>query len=62
VTKTFPKTALRATLGIRNAFDKAPPRVTTLALGELDTQGNSAFYSQYDYYGRTFNGSISWEF
>jgi len=62
VTKTFPKTSLRATLGIRNAFDKAPPRVTTLGLGELSTQGNSAFYSQYDYYGRTINGSITWEF
>jgi iron complex outermembrane receptor protein len=62
VTKTFPKTALRATLGIRNAFNKAPPRVSTVNGGQLSTQGNSAFYSQYDYYGRTFNGSITWNF
>ena len=47
---------------MRNAFDEAPPRVTTLSLGELSTAGWSAFYSQYDYYGRTFYGNVSWEF
>ena len=40
--------------GVTNATDEAPPRVTTLGLGELSTQGNSAFYSQYNWPGRAF--------
>lgn len=62
VTKWFDDLNLKAVLGVRNAFDEAPPRVTTLSLGELTTAGWSAFYSQYDYYGRTFYGNLSWEF
>jgi len=62
VTKWFNNLDLKAVLGVRNAFDEAPPRVTTLSLGELSTAGWSAFYSQYDYYGRTFYGNVSWEF
>ncbi|MGK2926745.1 MAG: TonB-dependent receptor plug domain-containing protein [Lysobacterales bacterium] len=62
VTKWFTDTNLKAVLGMRNAFDKEPPRVTTLSLGELSTAGWSAFYSQYDYYGRTFYGNVSWTF
>jgi outer membrane receptor protein involved in Fe transport len=62
VTKWFSDDRFKAVLGVRNAFDEAPPRVTTLGLGELSTAGWSAFYSQYDYYGRTFYGNVSWNF
>ena len=62
VTKWFDALNLKAVLGVRNALDEAPPRVTTLSLGELNTAGWSAFYSQYDYYGRTFYGNVSWDF
>ena len=62
VTKYFKDQSWKAVLGVRNAFDEAPPRVTTLSLGELNTAGWSAFYSQYDYYGRTFYGNLSWNF
>ena len=53
---------LKTTLGIRNLFDKEPPRVTTLNLGELDTTGWAAFYSQYDYFGRTIFFNVTWDF
>ena len=62
VTRHFTQKGVRATLGIRNAFDEEPPRVTTLGLGQLSTAGNSAFYSQYDYLGRRFFLSLSWDF
>ena len=63
VTKWFDSLGLKAVLGVRNAFDKAPPRVTTLGLGELSISGGYVpNYSQYDYYGRTFYGNVSWDF
>ena len=40
-------------IGVSNATDKKPPRLTTLNLGEVSTMGNSAFYSQYNWAGRT---------
>jgi iron complex outermembrane receptor protein len=43
---------LSITAGISNLFDEKPPLVTTLGLGELNTQGTSPLYSQYDFYGR----------
>ena len=54
VTREFKASGLKATLGVANIYDKKPPRVTTLNLGELNTEGNSAFYSQYDWLGRRF--------
>jgi iron complex outermembrane receptor protein len=45
---------MSAVFGVANAFDEEPPQVTTLNLGEIDTQGQSAFYSQYDWLGRRF--------
>jgi outer membrane receptor protein involved in Fe transport len=54
VTRDFEAAGLKATLGVANLFDKEPPQVTTLNLGEIETQGNSAFYSQYDWVGRRF--------
>ena len=62
VSKYFMDRDLKTTLGIRNLFDKEPPRVTTLNLGELDTTGWSAFYSQYDYFGRTIFFNVTWDF
>ena len=54
LTREFKAAGLKATLGVANMFNKNPPQVTTLNLGELNTQGNSAFYSQYDWLGRRF--------
>jgi outer membrane receptor protein involved in Fe transport len=53
-TREFKDSGIKATLGVANLADRKPPQVTTLDLGELDTQGNSAFYSQYDWIGRRF--------
>jgi iron complex outermembrane recepter protein len=61
-TKEFGDTGVMATLGVANAFDKAPPRVTTVNVGELDTQGDSAFYSQYDWLGRRVFMNVSYSF
>ena len=54
VTRDFTTADVKATLGVANLADKKPPQVTTLNLGELDTQGNAAFYTQYDWIGRRF--------
>jgi outer membrane receptor protein involved in Fe transport len=54
VTREFEDWGLTARLGVANVFDEKPPQVTILNLGELDTIGNSAFYSQYDWLGRRF--------
>lgn len=62
VSKYFRDETLKTTLGVRNAFDKDPPRVTTLSLGELQTTGYSAFYSQYDYFGRRVFFNLTWDF
>jgi outer membrane receptor protein involved in Fe transport len=47
--------------GVANVFDKVPPRLTTLNLGEVSTQGNSAFYSQYDWEGRSYFLNVRYE-
>lgn len=62
VQKDFDEEDLSVIVGIANAFDQEPPRVTTLNLGELDTQGNSAFYSQYDWLGRRAFLNVSYDF
>jgi iron complex outermembrane receptor protein len=54
VTREFEDWGLTVLLGAANILDEEPPRVTTLGLGELETVGNSAFYSQYDWVGRRF--------
>ena len=53
---------LRARVGVSNVFDENPPRLTTLNLGEVSTVGNSAFYSQYDWFGRRFFVNFTQEF
>jgi outer membrane receptor protein involved in Fe transport len=61
-TYNLPDTGLVATVGVANAFDEAPPRVTTLNFGEVNSIGNSAFYSQYDWLGRRFFLNAKYEF
>jgi outer membrane receptor protein involved in Fe transport len=39
------------TVGVRNIFDTAPPRITAVG---FNTIGNAPLYSGYDYTGRTF--------
>lgn len=61
VTRSFENAGVRAVLGVANAFDRKPPQLTTLNLGEVDTVGRSAFYSQYDWLGRRFYLNLIWE-
>ncbi len=42
---------LEMVLGVANLFDERPPQVTTIGTS-VSTQGDSAFYSQYDWRGR----------
>jgi iron complex outermembrane recepter protein len=54
---------LKAIVGVSNLMDEAPPRVTTLATdATVETVGNSAFYSQYDWYGRRYFVNLTMEF
>jgi iron complex outermembrane recepter protein len=62
MTYDWDDSGFKTVLGVANAFDKKPPRVTTLNLGELDTEGNSAFYSQYDWMGRRIFINATYEF
>jgi outer membrane receptor protein involved in Fe transport len=39
------------TLGVRNLFDKDPPKISS---GVIPRIGNAPLYSGYDYVGRTF--------
>lgn len=48
--RTF-KRDLLVRFGVANVLDEEPPQVTTLTR-EVETQGRSAFYSQYDWQGR----------
>ena len=62
VSREFEDMGLTVRLGAANLFDEEPPRVTTLNLGELNTIGNSAFYSQYDWLGRRFFLNVTKDF
>jgi iron complex outermembrane recepter protein len=46
------------TVGVRNMFDKEPPRVTS----NVTTVGNAPLYSGYDFVGRTFFVNTSFKF
>ncbi|WP_324807837.1 TonB-dependent receptor [Sphingomonas sp. LY29] len=46
------------TLGVRNLFDKAPPRITAIG---FNTVGNAPLYSGYDYRGRTFFANVNFK-
>ena len=47
------------TLGVRNLFDKAPPRISNVG---FNTIGNAPLYSGYDYRGRTFFANANFKF
>ncbi|MDP4537244.1 hypothetical protein Q3O60_13715, partial [Alkalimonas collagenimarina] len=49
------------TLGIANAFDQKPPRVSDFG-GVVRREGSSAFYSQYDWTGRRAFLTVSYDF
>ncbi len=56
---------LKAIVGVSNALDEAPPQITTLSTDADDyvtTVGNSAFETQYDWYGRRYFLNLSMEF
>ena len=57
VTHSSDESGMEITFGIRNAFDKEPPKVTTTA--DLDTLGRSAMYSQYYWRGRMLHLSLN---
>lgn len=62
ISRDLPDMDLRVRFGVNNLFDREPPRLTTLNLGEVSTEGNSAFYSQYNWRGRTFFFNVDMTF
>ncbi|WP_344706616.1 TonB-dependent receptor domain-containing protein [Sphingomonas swuensis] len=46
------------TLGVRNLFDKAPPRISAIG---FSTIGNAPLYSGYDLVGRTFFANVNFK-
>lgn len=44
------------TLGVRNLFDKQPPKISNFG---FNTTGNAPLYSGYDYVGRTFFTNVT---
>lgn len=62
VTRAFPDQKMVARFGVNNVMGKKPPRLTTLNLGQVSTEGNSAFYSQYNWVGRAFFLNVSKDF
>jgi len=62
VTYDFENTGLVGTFGISNVLDKRPPQVTTIGSNSVTTAGDSAFYTQYDWLGRSFFLNLSYDF
>lgn len=60
-TYDFGDSGVIGTFGVSNVFDKRPPQVTTIG-SSVTTAGDSAFYSQYDWYGRSFFMNLSYDF
>jgi len=60
-TYTFGNSGVTGTFGISNVFDKRPPQVTTIGTS-VTNAGDSAFYTQYDWYGRSFFLNLSYDF
>lgn len=56
---THPEDGWQAVVGVRNLTDKAPPRISR---GGGTRAGNSAFYSQYDWFGRQFFVNFKYDF
>jgi outer membrane receptor protein involved in Fe transport len=47
------------TVGVRNIFNTAPPRITAVG---FSTVGNAPLYSGYDYTGRTYFVNVNFKF
>lgn len=62
VSKAFDDSGVLARFGVNNALNTKPPRLTTLNLGQVSTEGNSAFYSQYNWRGRSFFVNVTKNF
>ena len=60
-TYDFRDMGLVGTIGVNNVFDKRPPQVTTIGTS-VSTAGDSAFYSQYDWLGRSIFLNLSYDF
>lgn len=59
------KNGLRAVVGMSNVLDEAPPQITTESTDAdnfVTTVGNSAFETQYDWYGRRYFVNLTMEF
>lgn len=55
---------LQAVFGVANVFDTRPPQITTIGTYSAtsgQTQGDSAFYSQYDWRGRRIFLNLSYQ-
>ncbi len=61
VSHDFDDYGVTARIGVSNAFDTVPPRLSTIG-GGGSTIGQSAYESQYDYYGRSFFLTASYSF
>jgi outer membrane receptor protein involved in Fe transport len=64
VTREFDK-GLKAIFGVSNVLDEEPPQITTLSTDAdayVTTVGNSAFETQYDWYGRKYFINITKSF
>ena len=63
-TRDFEDKGLTMLFGVSNIFDEEPPRLSTIGdvSGEVQTAGNSAFYSQYDWIGRNFYFNLTKKF
>lgn len=57
----FEDMGIRALIGVANMTDEAPPQVSSRGT-DFSTAGNSAFYSQYDWYGRRVFMNLTWDF
>lgn len=60
VTRDFVEQGASLTVGVANAFDKEPPKVSSSAY--TTRVGNAAFYSQYDWLGRRAFVNLSYNF
>lgn len=63
VSYDFEDQGITALIGVANVTNEAPPRVTTQGTGAvLDTIGNAAFYTQYDWFGRRVFANVTFNF
>jgi len=58
---TYEDLGLRVLVGVANLTDEEPPQVSIRG-SDVNTAGNSAFYSQYDWLGRRAFMNVTWDF